>query len=64
VLGESSRLGGELPGNHHFYITFKTGAPGVSIPTHLSERFPDEMTIVRQNKFWTWRGPGRDSRSG
>jgi hypothetical protein len=52
VLGEVVRSGSELPGNHHFYITFKTRAPGVSIPTHLSERFPDEMTIVLQNKFW------------
>ena len=41
-----------LPGEHHFYITFKTGAAGVSIPAHLKERFPDEMTIVLQNKFW------------
>jgi hypothetical protein len=52
VLGSVQREGGTLPGNHHFYITFKTGAPGVSIPTHLRERFPDEMTIVLQNKFW------------
>ncbi|HWK41341.1 MAG TPA: ClpXP protease specificity-enhancing factor SspB [Croceibacterium sp.] len=52
VLGEVERGGGTLPGNHHFYITFKTGAPGVSIPQHLRERFPDEMTIVMQNKFW------------
>jgi hypothetical protein len=52
VLGQIEAGGGELPGNHHFYITFKTGAPGVSIPTHLKERFPDEMTIVLQNKFW------------
>jgi len=52
VLGEVERTGGELPGNHHFYITFKTGAAGVSIPKNLRERFPDEMTIVLQNKFW------------
>jgi hypothetical protein len=52
VLGEVMRSGGELPGNHHFYITFKTGAAGVSIPQSLRERFPDEMTIVLQNKFW------------
>jgi hypothetical protein len=52
VLGEIEQGGGELPGNHHFYITFKTGAPGVAIPKHLMERFPDEMTIVLQNKFW------------
>jgi hypothetical protein len=41
-----------LPGAHHFYITFKTGAAGVDIPQHLVARFPDEMTIVLQNKFW------------
>ena len=52
VLGEIEDSGGELPGNHHFYITFKTHAPGVSIPDALRERFPDEMTIVLQNKFW------------
>ena len=52
VLGEIVASGGTLPGDHHFYITFKTGAPGVSIPQHLRERFPDEMTIVLQNKFW------------
>ena len=52
VLGEIEAGGGTLPGNHHFYITFKTGVPGVEIPDHLRERFPDEMTIVLQNKFW------------
>ncbi|MFA5988400.1 MAG: ClpXP protease specificity-enhancing factor SspB [Sphingomonas sp.] len=43
---------GALPGEHHFYITFKTQAPGVDIPKRLIERFPDEMTIVLQNRFW------------
>ena len=52
VLGEIEQGGGELPGAHHFYITFKTHAPGVSVPASLRERFPDEMTIVLQNKFW------------
>jgi hypothetical protein len=52
VLGEIQSNGSELPGAHHFYITFKTGAAGVSIPPKLRERFPDEMTIVLQNKFW------------
>ena len=52
VLGQVQAAGGTLPGNHHFYITFKTHAPGVAIPPHLCERFPDEMTIVLQNKFW------------
>ncbi len=50
VLREVSANG--LPGEHHFYITFKTQAPGVSIPAHLMERFPDEMTIVLQHKYW------------
>ena len=51
VLGEVEQSGA-LPGEHHFYITFKTRAPGVSIPKHLLERFPDEMTIVIQHRFW------------
>ncbi len=51
VLGEINS-NGDLPGAHHFYITFKTSAAGVSIPRHLAERFPDEMTVVLQNKFW------------
>src|SRR5947208_5082777 len=51
VLGEVEQSGG-LPGEHHFYITFKTRMPGVSIPKHLLERFPDEMTIVIQHRFW------------
>lgn len=41
-----------LPGEHHFYITFKTQAQGVDIPAHLIAKFPDEMTIVLQNRFW------------
>lgn len=51
VLG-SVADNGDLPGDHHFYITFKTQAPGVSIPAHLVAKFPDEMTIVLQNRFW------------
>src|SRR3954466_15365165 len=51
VLGEGENSG-VLPGEHHFYITFKTHATGVDIPRHLTERFPDEMTIVIQNRFW------------
>ena len=51
VLHEVEKSGG-LPGAHHFYVTFKTRMPGVDIPKHLAERFPDEMTIVIQNRFW------------
>ena len=52
VLSDVAASGTDLPGEHHFYITFKTGAPGVQIPDDLRARFPDEMTIVLQNKFW------------
>ena len=51
VLGSVAENGG-LPGDHHFYITFKTQAAGVDITQRLIERFPDEMTIVMQNRYW------------
>ena len=51
VLGEVEQSGA-LPGEHHFYITFRTRMPGVSIPKHLIERFPEEMTIVLQHRYW------------
>ena len=41
-----------LMGQHHFYLTFRTGYPGVSIPDHLHQRHPEEMTIVLQHQFW------------
>ena len=42
---------GELPGDHHFFITFDTIYPGVLIPDWLLDRYPDEMTIVVQHWF-------------
>ena len=41
-----------LPGEHHFYIAFRTAAPGVSISKRLKEKYPEEMTIVLQHRFW------------
>ena len=41
-----------LPGQHHFYLTFRTGYPGVEIADSLRERHPEEMTIVLQHQFW------------
>ncbi len=41
-----------LPGDQHFYITFKTHYPGVDLPSHLAERYKDDMTIVLQHQFW------------
>ncbi|MEX0405188.1 SspB family protein [Aquibium sp. LZ166] len=50
VLGEVARTG--LPGNHHFFITFLTGAPGVRVSSRLRERYPEQMTIVLQYQYW------------
>ena len=41
-----------LPGSHHLYVTFATDFPGVELPDHLHEKFPEEMTIVLQHQFW------------
>ncbi|WP_417491246.1 SspB family protein [Maricaulis sp.] len=41
-----------LPGPHHFYITFRTRAPGVDLDPSLLEKYPDEMTIVLEHQFW------------
>jgi uncharacterized protein len=41
-----------LDAPHHFYITFRTQFPGVSIPLNLNQRYPEEMTIVLQDSFW------------
>lgn len=49
ALARTAREG--LPGDHHFYVTFRTRAPGVGIPSYLLGKFPDEMTIVLQHQF-------------
>lgn len=41
-----------LPNAHHFYITFRTGHPGVELAEHLREGHPEEMTIALQHEFW------------
>ncbi len=41
-----------LPDDHHFYITFRTGAEGVRMPARLRAQHPEEITIVLQNQFW------------
>lgn len=42
-----------LPGEHHFYITFRTDHPAVSVSDALRARYPEEMTIVLQHQFWS-----------
>ena len=41
-----------LPGDHHFYLSFRTDAPGVVVPGHLRAKYPQEMTVVLQHQFW------------
>ena len=41
-----------LPGEHHLYISFLTQAPGVILSKRLKEKYPHEMTIVLQHRFW------------
>ncbi len=50
VLSEVAKTG--LPGEHHFFISFSTRAPGVRISSRLLEQYDQEMTIVLQNQFW------------
>tara|TARA_B100000949_G_C13991418_1_gene329314 strand:+ start:98 stop:601 length:504 start_codon:yes stop_codon:yes gene_type:complete len=55
VMKEALKLAASdagLPGNHHFYISFRTRAPGVQIADHLLTKYPEEMMIVVQHQFW------------
>jgi len=49
VLKDVSETG--LPGAHHFFISFDTAHPDVEIADWLSDRFPDDMTVVMQHWF-------------
>ena len=50
TLDDAARDG--LPGDHHFYVSFRTDRPGVVIPARLLAQYPHEMTIVLQHQFW------------
>lgn len=50
VLTDAAREG--LSGEHHFYVSFRTEAPGVRISQRLREKYPQDMTIVLQHQFW------------
>lgn len=41
-----------MPGQHHFYVSFRTDHAGVAIPARLRAQYPEEMTIVLQHQFW------------
>jgi hypothetical protein len=40
-----------LPGEHHFYISFKTNHPDVRMSSDLLNQYPEDMTIVLQHQF-------------
>ncbi len=50
VLSEVAKTG--LPGDHHFFISFVTRAPGVRLSEKLLSQYDKEMTIVIQNQYW------------
>jgi uncharacterized protein len=50
VLADAAKNG--LPGEHHFKITFATGAPGVRLSERMRAQYPQAMTIILQHQFW------------
>jgi len=50
VLSDAAQNG--LMGEHHFYVSFRTEAPGVRISQALRDKYPQDMTIVLQHQFW------------
>ena len=50
VLTQVAKSG--LPGDHHFYVSFDTAASGVVLSKRLKDKYPNEMTIVLQHRFW------------
>jgi hypothetical protein len=50
VLTQAAKSG--LPGDHHFYVSFDTGASGVVLSKRLKDKYASEMTIVLQHRFW------------
>lgn len=50
VLTDAARDG--LPGDHHFYVTFRPNSPGVQLSERMRQQYPEEMTIILQHQFW------------
>lgn len=40
-----------LPGEHHFYLTFRTDHPMAEMPEAIAAKYPTEIRIVLQNQF-------------
>jgi uncharacterized protein len=41
-----------IPGEHHFFLSFRTETPGVEMSARLFRQHPQEMTIVLQHQYW------------
>ncbi|MFN4283334.1 MAG: SspB family protein [Alphaproteobacteria bacterium] len=54
VVREALRFAAKtgLPGNHHFYLTFRTDHPGVEMSDGLRAQYPNDMTVVLQHQYW------------
>ncbi|MDH7799640.1 MULTISPECIES: ClpXP protease specificity-enhancing factor SspB [unclassified Beijerinckia] len=50
VLADAAREG--TPGEHHFFVSFRTNAPGVQLSQRMKAKYPEEITIVLQHQFW------------
>lgn len=50
ILSDTAKSG--LPGDHHFYISFRTDVPGVRLSQRMRDKYPQEMTVVLQHQFW------------
>ena len=53
LLRETAEDG--LPGEHYFYISFRSDGDGVEMPPWLLRSYPEEMTIVLQHQFWNFQ---------
>ena len=50
VLAQVSEHG--LPGEHHFFVAFRTGYHGVVVPAFLRDLYPEEIKIIVQHQYW------------
>lgn len=57
ILSMASQFG--LPGDHHFFITFHTSHPGVSMPDWLLAEHPETLTIVLQYEYYELEVEGK-----
>lgn len=50
VLAQVAEQG--LPGEHHFFITFRTDHPEARLPRFLRDQHPNGIRIILQHQFW------------